>query len=348
MPDPIPEIVDLFHDSLDPKDVHAPYSFIFNNQLDRARSIVSHRDVGKFARQLDDGSIWVLWDTSPTWKRVLMEGTPTPPEGPAGGHLSEYYPSPKVVPDSHLHTPGISIPSYPSTLPPNGPAEGPDIEGIYPNQLSLKRTGIARGTYINPTITIDEKGRVFQATSGIIGEVNTAINMGVGLPLYKAKMGTILQFRSLKVEPSSGLAGNLGIDEVTLDSPGLAKLTGAEFSGALKAPTINVDNLSINKLLVRHLYQAGGGSNWIPEASNGSVQLREVIGSGLLGAISGAPVGMEFKFYINVGGNFQLRLDDEYLVPAGQSKVLTQGMSILEGYVITPYMYECSIRQGLH
>lgn len=348
MPDAIPEIVDLFHDSLEPKDIHAPYSFIFNNQLDRTRCLVTIRDVGKFARQLDDGSIWTLWDTTPTWKRVLMEGNSAPPEGPAGGHLYKFFPNPEVIPDSHIHTPGISIPAYPLTLPPNGPANGQDIEGMYPNELALKRTGVMRGTYTNPTITIDEKGRVIQATSGLIGEVNTGLNMGVGLPLFKSKVDSTLQFRSLLLDPDSGLVGNMGIDELTLDSPGLAKLVGAEFTGPVSTPEMQVNELSINRLLRRQLYQAGSGSNWIPLAVNGSVQLREVIGSGILGAISGAPVGMEFKFYINIGGGFQLQLDDEYLVPANEVKVLSQGMNIIEGYVLTPYMYECSIRRGLH
>ena len=343
-----PDIVDLFHDSLEPKDIHPPYSFIFNNQLERGRALVTTRDVGKLARQLDDGSIWLLWDTTPAWRRLLTEGIPTTPDGPAGGHLYKFYPNPEVIPDSHIHTPGISIPSYPSTLPPNGPAGGQDIEGIYPNELALKRTGVMQGTYINPTITIDEKGRVVQATSGLIGEINIGVNMGQGIPIYKTKVGTALQFRSLLIAPNSGLDLDLGIDEVTLDSPGLAKLTGADFTGPVSSPSLEVSDLYINKVLIRHLYQAGSGTNWIPVAANGSIQIREVTGSGMLGAISGAPVGMEFKFYINIGGNYQLQLDGEYLVPANEGKVLSQGMNIIEGYVLTPYMYDCSIRRGLH
>lgn len=54
------------------------------------------------------------------------------PTGPAGGDLSGNYPDPAVVNDSHSHTPGVSIPSYPTSLPPSGPAGG-DLSGTYPN-----------------------------------------------------------------------------------------------------------------------------------------------------------------------------------------------------------------------
>lgn len=56
-------------------DVHVPYAFSYANAAARtgATGFVSG-DVGKFARQTDDNSIWMLLATTPTWIAVSASG----------------------------------------------------------------------------------------------------------------------------------------------------------------------------------------------------------------------------------------------------------------------------------
>jgi len=60
-----------FHKDLDAGNIHIPYQWEYANEAARtgASGFVS-TDVGKFARQLDDNSIWMLTATTPTWGAV--------------------------------------------------------------------------------------------------------------------------------------------------------------------------------------------------------------------------------------------------------------------------------------
>ena len=64
------------HKDLLPAEVHSPLSFSYADTTARENATgLLPADVGKFARQLDDNSIWMLTDDSPvTWATV--SGTP--------------------------------------------------------------------------------------------------------------------------------------------------------------------------------------------------------------------------------------------------------------------------------
>lgn len=60
------------HTLLQPGDIHLPYNWVYADAAERsgATGFIS-TDIGKFARQLDDNSIWMLTAVTPTWVVVI-------------------------------------------------------------------------------------------------------------------------------------------------------------------------------------------------------------------------------------------------------------------------------------
>lgn len=331
------------HRELKPEDIHEPYSFSYSNETERnGDTSISSKDINKLAIQQNNRTVWLLLDTKPTWKQILTEGSPTLPRGNAGGDLKGSYPNPSVVDDSHQHTPGISIPLYPTTVRPSGSAGG-SLDGNYPNPR-LSNTGVNAGRYTNPEVEVNSEGRITNIVSNKIGEANEAINIGIGKEVYAKKEGTSLLFRTLKVGNNSGLKLEQTVNEIEIGNINLARLTGANFSGPLSTPQLEVTNDIKAKVFYSPLHDAGIGGSWTPDISEGMIQKRIISGNTFINEIRGVEAGMKMLLIIkqNTIGNHFITLADEYKVKEGETKVLSNtsnAIDLLEVIVLSKNFY---------
>lgn len=209
------------HKAIPLGDIHRITNWEWPDAVARNATSVTIDDVGKVGLQTNDNTLFILLNTTPTWQQIITSGGSVAPSGPAGGHLTGVYPDPQVIDDSHEHTPGLTIPAYPTTLPPSGVAGG-DLTGTYPNPV-LASVGVTAGTYNRATVSVDAKGRV----TNIVANTDPPILGGLPFPGFSnvALTGAPTAPTTLYSEDSDRIATTKYVTRGRIELP---KLTAGE------------------------------------------------------------------------------------------------------------------------
>ena len=222
---------------------HLPYQWEVEN-IDQVQTLdVTQQEIGGLLYSQVEKQIYQLMDTAPTFRKLVLEGDTSFLDEAIGGDLSGTLRSPRVLQDSHVHTPGVSIPSYPTTLPPSGPVGG-DAEGNFPN-VYFKATGVNAGTYTSPTLTVDAKGRILSCSSNPIGEANLGLNVGTGLAIFREKDGVTFNYSTITASFPLEIEDG---ETIKITAPHVMPLQGGVFTGHVTMPSTNIEGGSIKSL----------------------------------------------------------------------------------------------------
>jgi len=173
--------------------------------------------------------------------------------------------------------------------------------------VRLSDTGITPGTYTAPTIFVDSTGRITSITSNVLGEANTLSSVGTGASIYKGKVGTTLQVRSLRGE--GAVTVTQGTDEVVISSDaitaieagdGIAVTTdGGVVNVALAPSGVTAGSYSPASITIDEFGRIVGLVPGASQPGNGTVTMVDAVGENGI-TVSGGPIVDSGQFVIGL------------------------------------------------